>query len=353
MSVRDGYSPTKAGEIPRGWQFVRLADACEIVGGSTPSKIVADYWNGDIPFATPTDITGLNGRNILDGTKSRITKKGFESISAKLLPPGSVLITSRATIGYCAINDSPVVTNQGFASLICKEGVHNLFMLYLMRSLKRKLERLATGSTFREVPRSSLRKLLISLPSYNEQQKIASVLLTVDEDIQKTDEIIAETQQLKKGLMQQLLTKGIGHTKFKKTEIGEIPEEWEVTKLGDVLKDIRYGTSAKANSQRKGFPVLGIPNVIEGRIEDKDLRQVELSEPETQATTIEEGDILIVRTNANPDYIGRCALFEKRMGTSLRVPKTSRLLSTNSILARSRIYVVRPAERVLFAGHEL
>jgi type I restriction enzyme S subunit len=117
--------------------------------------------------------------------------------------------------------------------------------------------------------------------------------------------------------MQHLLTKGIGHKEYKDTLVGKTPKTWQTVKLGEVLNDIKYGTSVKATSNGQGFPVLGIPNVLGGKIDKSSLRYVDLPESERRNLTLEDGDILLVRTNANPDYIGRCALFENKRGTWL------------------------------------
>jgi type I restriction enzyme S subunit len=246
------HSAVGTAQFPKDWKVVTLGEVAEIVGGSTPSTVKQEYWNGDIPFVSPTDVTNLAGRNFLNSTEKRITKNGLLSISANVVPPGAVLVTSRASIGFVAINQMPVVTNQGFANLICKGDVHNIFVLYLIRFLRHELERLASGSTFREFSRRSLRKLTVPLPPLGEQEKMASILSTVDDAIQNTDEIIAKTQQLKKGLIHQLLTKGIGHTKFKQTEIGKIPDQWDVVPLKNVGEWYSGGTPSKSKKEYWG-----------------------------------------------------------------------------------------------------
>lgn len=232
------FRETSIGKIPKDWKIVEVQKICKVVGGGTPSKNVKEYWNGKIPFVTPADVRRLEDRTVkfLDTTESYITEKGLKNSSANLLPPGSVLLTSRATIGYCVINKVPVTTNQGFANLICKEKVHNLYLLYLMRFIRRKLEQLAAGSTFKEIARTIVRNLGIQLPPLKEQEKIAEVLSVVDEAILKVNEIVAKVERLKKGLMQELLTKGIGHKEFKQTQIGKIPSRWKIVRLGNVIK---------------------------------------------------------------------------------------------------------------------
>ena len=144
-----------------------------------------------------------------------------------------------------------------------------------------------------------------------------SILSTVDKAIQNTNQIIQETQLLRKGISQKLLTKGIGHSKFKTEkwrfdkEI-EIPEKSECVKFGDFITDIKYGTSAQSNNQKKGVPILGIPNIIGGVIQDENVSFVDLSYKEKEKLLLKEDDILFVRTNGNPNYLGRSALFKEK-----------------------------------------
>lgn len=200
------FKQTEVGRKPEEWGIFRLEDVAEIFGGATPSTNVADYWNGRIPFVTPTDVTKLRDDNFLKATLKSITKAGFNSISAKCVPAGSILVTSRATIGLCCINTIPVVTNQGFFNLVCKSELFNLFALYLARSLKREFERLSDGSTFKELARRSARKVLIALPPLSEQKKIASILSTLDDRIKIEMQRNEELHRLKKGLATDLLT---------------------------------------------------------------------------------------------------------------------------------------------------
>ena len=115
-----------------GWQDLSLSDLATIVGGGTPSRRQPAYWNGDVPWATPTDVTGLGGR-VISETASMITDEGLVNSSAALLPPCSLLMTTRATIGACAINQISMATNQGFQNLVPKEGAHVEF-LYIFDS---------------------------------------------------------------------------------------------------------------------------------------------------------------------------------------------------------------------------
>lgn len=255
MKAQDGYKVTDIGTIPEEWQVMPLGSVTTIVSGGTPNTETAEYWeNGVIPWATPTDITS-NGKYIYT-TARFITRKGLESSAAVLLPTGSVLMTSRATIGACSINKVPMSTNQGFKSLIAGEKLYNEFLYYLMNCKTKTLMKLAGGSTFLEISKVAVEGLLCQIPPLPEQQKIAEILSTVDEHIRETEELIEKTKTLKQGMMQRLLTKGIGHTEFKDTEIGRIPASWEVLELEQAAKIImgQSPNSGSYNTTGKGLP---------------------------------------------------------------------------------------------------
>ena len=129
-----------------GWKDLPVSDLATVVGGGTPSRSRATYWDGEVRWATPTDVTGLSGR-VISETGSTITEAGLANSSATLLPPSSLLMTTRATIGACAINRVAMATNQGFQSLVPNQGTHVEFLYYLIQHHKRGLERLAAGST--------------------------------------------------------------------------------------------------------------------------------------------------------------------------------------------------------------
>ena len=200
------FKETKLGRIPEEWEVVKLGDIVKIVLGGTPSTLNQKYWNGEIPWATPTDITKLKEAIIISKTKRNISKIGLNESSANLLPIGTILVTTRATIGYCAINVVPMSTNQGFKSLICNEKIHNYFLYFLINHLKPKLDKMAAGSTFKEISTQLLRMLLIPLPSIQEQKKILEILLHINNRIIKEIKYKNKLSSIKKGLMQQLLT---------------------------------------------------------------------------------------------------------------------------------------------------
>ncbi|RLG01618.1 MAG: restriction endonuclease subunit S [Thaumarchaeota archaeon] len=288
---------TTAYDIPGDWKIVRLGEYAEIFGGTTPPKRNPNYWNGKIPWATPTDITSLRS-NFINDTSEKITEKAVKECSLRIIEPGNVLLTSRATIGFAAINTTPMTINQGITAIIPnKNKIDSLFLVYLLRYMKKILEQLAGGSTFKEISRSTLRSLKIPLPPIDEQRRIAEVLSTVDEAIRLVDESIAGTERLKKGLMQELLTKGIGHKEFKQTEIGKIPKEWKIVKLGKILVECyRYPTYYNITYVDKGIPEIRGELLKDGQIENdpKKIRYVsEETAKKFPRVRLMEGDLVI------------------------------------------------------------
>lgn len=254
--MKEGYKKTELGWIPEKWEVKTIGKVTDIVNGCTPKTNVEEYWKeGNIKWATPTDIT-KSGKYICD-TDKKITKRGFDESSLKLLPIGSILMSSRATIGERCINTIPMCTNQGFKSLICKDNINNEFMYYYIDILKDKMINLSSGSTFLELSKNTLSNLKIVVPPLKEQEKIAEILSTVDSQIDDTEKLIEKTKELKKGLMQRLLTKGIGHKEFKKSEVGEIPVEWEVKSLGELIKLSSGEGLAQRDIVDGNYPVYG------------------------------------------------------------------------------------------------
>jgi type I restriction enzyme, S subunit len=174
--------------LPNTWQRVRLSHLAQLVGGGTPSRTNSRYFNGDILWATPTDLTNNNSLFLSD-TAEKISKEGLRDSSAYLLPIGSVLMTSRATIGLTALNTKPTATNQGFANFIPNTELLNAkFLAYKLQNIREKIIRLASGSTFLEVSRSTLSKLELELPPMLEQERIVAIL----EQAKKVDQLFAE-----------------------------------------------------------------------------------------------------------------------------------------------------------------
>jgi len=189
-------------EFEGEWEECKLGDVAMVVGGGTPDTNNHKYWNGDIQWFTPSEI----GRDkYVTNSLRTISEEGLNKSSAKLLPIGTILLSSRATVGECSINKVECTTNQGFQSLIPKEYFSKEFVFYLMQTKRKELIRKSCGSTFLEISANEVRKIKIAVPTSKEQEKISKLLALLDERISTQNKIIEKLESLIKGISNRLL----------------------------------------------------------------------------------------------------------------------------------------------------
>lgn len=230
VKVADGYKKTELGAIPDNWNIVKLSEHVEKF--IVPMRDKPKQFDGEVSWCRIED---FDGKYLYTSKSGKlVSKETISEMNLRINPVGTVLCSCSARLGICAIVGKPLITNQTFIGLVPSKSLDTEFLYYLMESYASRLQALSTGTTLAYLPRSRFESFNVVFPPLPEQQKIASILSKIDEQISQTEAIIEKTEDLKKGLMQQLLTKGIGRTRFKKTEIGEIPEEWEINKIGDV-----------------------------------------------------------------------------------------------------------------------
>nr|WP_243159019.1 restriction endonuclease subunit S [Clostridium perfringens] len=228
---------TELGEIPKEWNIKRIGDITEIKTGGTPATKCEEYWkNGTIPWMASGDIN----KKIINKVNGKITNIGMMNSAAKLLPKDTVMIAlngqgkTKGTVGYLNIE---LTCNQSLAGFLPNyKEFNSKYLYYNLQNRYFELRELAGDGARNGLNLGLLRNIKIPLPFLSEQEKIASILSMVDEQIENTEKLIRKNKELKKGLMQQLLTKGIGHTEFKKTELGNIPKEWEIVKFDSVIE---------------------------------------------------------------------------------------------------------------------
>lgn len=198
------------------WKETALGHLAEIRSGGTPSTTNPEFWNGGIAWCTPTDITAMRGRKYLTETERTISHAGLRASSAEVIPANSIIMTTRATIGECAINTVPITTNQGFKNLI-PTAANAEFLYYLMTTQKERLLQLCGGSTFLEVGKKQLQRFELNVPlDIDEQRAIATILSGIDGEIEGLEQRRAKTADLKRAMMQELLT---GKTRLAEPQI--------------------------------------------------------------------------------------------------------------------------------------
>jgi len=185
------------------WEAKTIGDIAYVISGGTPSSFISEFWNGDINWFTPTEIG--DSKYSIESIR-KISKKGFENSSAKTLPIGTILLTSRAGIGDLSILKVEATTNQGFQSLVVKEGNYNEYVYYLMKTLKNELLNNSSGSTFLEISPSKIRAINIKIPDLKLQIEIAKILSDIDIEIFALEQKLKKANSIKQGMMQNLLT---------------------------------------------------------------------------------------------------------------------------------------------------
>ena len=182
------------------WKEYKLGEIAEIVGGGTPSTKEESYYGGNISWLTPRDLTGYTNKYISKGERS-ITKEGLANSSAKIVPKNSILLTSRAPIGYLAIADNEACTNQGFKSLVVNSTKADFnFVFYLLKANMETIKSFGTGTTFTEISASVVRNLKFSFPSLPTQTAIAEILSSLDDKIELNNQINKDLEALAQAL---------------------------------------------------------------------------------------------------------------------------------------------------------
>lgn len=295
---------------PNSWQIADIGEIAQIISGGTPPSRESDCFappKSAIPWITPADLSGYKNKFISHGARD-LTEKGLNSCSARLMPKGSVLFSSRAPIGYVAIAENQISTNQGFKSFVFPQDIDNGFAYYQLRYITPEAEARATGTTFKELSGSAAAKLPFLVAPKEEQRRIADKLDTTLARIDALNDRLARITPLLKRFRQSVLAAA---TSGRLTEDwranSQAENEWRSVSLKEVASDFSYGSSAKSAKTGK-VPVLRMGNIQEGALDWTDL--VYTSDPEEiKKYKLVKGDVLFNRTNS-PELVGKTAIYQ-------------------------------------------
>lgn len=246
------------------WKTEAISEFGEVISGGTPATNIAEYWGGNVVWVTPADLSKIHFAPLWTSEK-KISTIGLSNSSANLIPKKSIVISSRAPIGYIAVPEVDFSTNQGCKSVKLKPGHDPIFHYFNFKQHIEVFKRRGEGTTFAEISKKEIEKLQFSYPPLPHQRKIARILTTVDNIIEKTEAAIAKYKAIKQGMMHDLFTRGIDvktgklRPKFedapelyKESELGWIPKEWEVDKLGTLVETYAGGTPSRSRPEYFG-----------------------------------------------------------------------------------------------------
>lgn len=302
------------------WPQVPIVEVAEIVSGATPSTSTPAFWGGEIAWVTPKDVSDLNGRKFLDGTPRTLTVEGLRACSADVLPPNSVLFSSRAPIGLVAINSIPVATNQGFKSFVPNSELLDTGYLYhWLRMNRPALERLGVGATFKEVSKAIVSKVKIPLPPLAEQRRIAALLDKAEELRAKRRAALALLDQLPQAIFLEMF----GDPETMEIRYKSHPVS---TLLAEPLRSGAY-YPRNAYTLDGGVEMVHMSDAFYGVVRRGALKRVLATCSEISKYALEPTDLLIARRSLNYDGAAKAC----------RIPQSEEPLLFESSLIRLRL----------------
>jgi len=270
-----------------------LGEVCRFVGGGTPSRAREDFFRGDIPWVTVKDFKSSR----LSDAQEHITQEAVESSAVNVVESGTVLLVTRVGLGKVAIADRRLAINQDVKGLTPRADILPEYLYWFLLSKAPDIERMGVGATVKGVTLQDVRAIQIPIPEKRRQQEVIDLLSRAENIVRMR----REAEQKAKEIIPALFLDMFG-------DPATNPKGWAQSSLGEVIEQFRYGSSQKSSAN--GDPVLRIPNVVGGNIDVGNLKFIDASDSDRTRYALARGDILFVRTNGNPDYVGRCAVFE-------------------------------------------
>lgn len=292
--------------IPDGWELSRLDKYVDKF--LVPMRDKPKQFAGDTPWVRIED---FGGKYLFRSKANRcVDELTIKTMKLKVYPVGTVLCSCSARLGVCTIAGRPLVSNQTFIGLVPNTSVSSEFLYYRMQSHAEDLQKLSSGTTIAYLPREKFEEFPVLVPPLPEQQKITAILSTVDDVIEKTRAQIDKLKDLKTGMMQELLTKGIGHTQFKDSPVGNIPSTWDATKLSE-LGTLKNGINKAKQDFGFGVKFVNISDAYSEKIDLNKLNRLNASDREINDYRLIDGDLVFVRSSVKPSGVGYPALFEE------------------------------------------
>lgn len=338
--------PSRIGLIPLDWQVTPLGEVVERT--STQIDVEPDATYREIGIRShgkgifhkePVKGETLGSKRVFSIEPNRLV---FNIVFAW---EGAVAVTTDRERGMIASHRFPMFA-PSIANLVDVEFLRRFFQTTVGVRLLGEASPGGAGRN-RTMSQKFTAEIPVPVPPLPEQKKIALILSSVDEAISTTQAVIEQINVVNKAVMAELLSRGLPgrHSRFKQTEIGDVPEAWETAPVGAVIEESAYGTSAKCEVLGDGLPVLRIPNVVTERLTTDDLKYTKLTAAEVDRYRLLEGDLLVIRTNGNPNYVGRTAVVPLLEGDWLYASYLIRLRLNRDVISAEFLHEALRSER--------
>lgn len=289
--------------LPDGWRWTKLGDVCDVIGGSTPDTGNPLYWGGALAWVTPSDLGKLSDK-IIAQTDRSITRAGLENCSAKMLPLGTVIMSSRAPIGHLGIAGIPLCTNQGCKGFVPNDGTDSGFLYWSLKSSIPQFQSLGSGATFAEISKTTLQRVELPMPELPEQRRIAAALDNQMDAViqarQAAQDSLCQIKALKNAILQGVVTMGEA-----------LPQGWRWVTLDTIVDLADPGVWGSADPDT-GVSVLRSTNFNnDGTLDLTKLNLRDIPPDDRESKGLRPGDILLERSGGGPSQpVGRVCFFD-------------------------------------------
>ena len=305
------------------WQTVNLQEICTaLVNGGTPPTNIQRYWKGTIPWITGADFSEQKIKNI----RRHITSDAVQKSSTNVVSGGNILLVTRTGVGKIAIAPFDVAISQDITGIYFKDGIDICFVYFALQSHMEDLKKLNQGTSINGILKEDFLKCIFQLPTTAEQRKIAKILTTVDNLIEKTEALIVKYEAIKQGMMHDLFTRGVDENGrlrpsyqeapelYNETVIGWVPKDWIVCRVDDI-GSVQLGRQRSPKYQTGNFstPYLRVANVFDGWIDYSDILEMDFLPNEREIYSVLPGDILL-NEGQSIELVGRSATFLGQSG---------------------------------------
>jgi restriction endonuclease S subunit len=311
----------------KNWIETSIGDIADVVGGGTPSTGVAEYWGGNVVWLTPTEVVAKNGKTVNDSIR-KITVKGLASSGAQLLPPGSVVLTSRASVGFAAISECALATNQGFQSLVPGKKVLAHFLMYWIHANRHEFDSRAAGSTFKEISKFNVKAIKLYLPPLSEQRRIVDLISTVDSYIDALQYRVTCARKSRNAVLYEILNTG--------------GDDWTETTLGQVghlgLFSDGDWVESKDQDPDGNYRLLQLADIGDGIFLNKSNRWLNEEQfSRLSCTKLKANDLLIARM---PEPVGRACLMPEDIPRAATVVDVAIIRTNNDLLQKILVLIL-------------